>query len=405
MHDSPRPAPSEPSFPVEVSVIMPCLNEEDTVGACVEQAMRAFRESGIQGEVIIADNGSTDRSAEIARRCGARIERVAAPGYGNALKGGIASARGRYIVMGDADQSYDFSVLEPFIARLRSGAELVQGCRLPSGGGRVLPGAMPWSHRWIGNPMFSTLVRLWFGAPIHDVYCGYRAFSRELYDRLDLQCDGMEFAVEMVIKASLIKARIGEVAITLHPDGRKSHPPHLRTFRDGWRTLRFFLLYCPRWLFIRPGLLMMAAGLAGYGIAMPGLRIAGLRFDAHTLLFASLALILGTQAFSFGIIAKVVAAIEGILPVDARLKRLRAALTLERCLLTTGLGFLAGTALLGMAVFQWWRAGFGDLDYQSTMRWVIPGATLCTLSFQLMLTAFLLSIVEFRLKPARSQTW
>jgi len=225
---------------VEVSIVMPCLNEADTLAICIEKAQRAFTKCGVKGEVVIADNGSTDGSPEIARSMGARVVHVAAKGYGNALKGGITAARGKYVIMGDADDSYDFLEVPKFIEKLRAGFDLVQGCRLPSGGGRILPGAMPHLHRWWGNPMFSLMVRNMFWAPIQDVYCGLRGFTKDLYERLDLRSPGMEFATEMIIKSSLYNVRITEVPITLHPDGRKAHAPHLKTFRDGWRTLRFF---------------------------------------------------------------------------------------------------------------------------------------------------------------------
>ncbi|MCG8448424.1 MAG: glycosyltransferase family 2 protein, partial [Pirellulales bacterium] len=239
---------------LELSVVMPCLNEADTLATCIGKAFDAMREHGIHGEVVVADNGSTDGSIQIANELGARVVHVREKGYGNALMGGIATARGRFIIMGDADDSYDFLEIPQFVEELRKGRQLVQGCRLPSGGGTILPGAMPRLHRWWGNPMFSFMVRRMFRAPIHDVYCGLRGFTRQLYDRLDLRSTGMEFATEMIIKSSLFEVDIAEVPITLHPDGRKAHAPHLRTFRDGWRTLRFFLMYSPRWLFLVPGL-------------------------------------------------------------------------------------------------------------------------------------------------------
>src|SRR3954463_12043259 len=253
--ESASPSPIRESA-VEVSVVMPCLNEADTLDTCIAKAQRALREHGIRGEVIVADNGSTDGSQAIARRLGARIIEVAARGYGDALREGIAAARGTYVIMGDADDSYDFLELPKFIEKLRAGWDLAQGCRLPSGGGTIRPGAMPRLHRWLGNPVFSMMVRRMFWAPVHDVYCGLRGFRKDLFDRLDLRSPGMEFAPEMVIKSSLQNARIAEVPITLHPDGRRAHAPHLRTFRDGWRTLRFFLMYSPRWLFLYPGLVL-----------------------------------------------------------------------------------------------------------------------------------------------------
>jgi glycosyltransferase involved in cell wall biosynthesis len=239
---------------VELSVVMPCLNESDTIGICVEKAIRAMREAGIDGEVVVADNGSTDNSKRIASSLGARTVDVRERGYGSALMGGIEASRGKFILMGDCDDSYDFLEIPAFVSQLRNGFDLVQGCRLPRGGGRVLPGAMPFLHRWIGNPILSWLVRRMFRIPIHDVYCGMRGFTPELYRRLDLRSPGMEFATEMIIKSGLHGASMTQVPITLHPDGRKVHGPHLRTFRDGWRTLRLFLVFSPRWTFFRQGL-------------------------------------------------------------------------------------------------------------------------------------------------------
>jgi glycosyltransferase involved in cell wall biosynthesis len=286
---------------------MPCLNEADTLALCINKAQQALRESGVAGEIIVADNGSADGSQKIAGGLGARVVDVDVKGYGSALMGGIAAARGRYVVMGDADDSYDFREIPGFLAKLREGYDLVQGCRLPAGGGRVMPGAMPFLHRWWGNPMFSWLARGWFRAPVQDVYCGLRGFSRAHYEQLGQRCTGMEFATEMIIKTSLLGARIGEVPITLHVDGRKAHAPHLRTFRDGWRTLRFFMLYSPRWLFLVPGALLILLGIAGYGIALPRAHIGRVVFDVHTLLFASLGIIGGYQSVFFALFTKVFA--------------------------------------------------------------------------------------------------
>ncbi len=379
--------------PVEVSIVMPCLNEADTLEACLGKARRALEAHGIRGEVIVADNGSTDRSPEIATGMGARLVRVVAKGYGNALMGGIAAAAGRYVIMGDADDSYDFLETPRFVEKLREGYELVQGCRLPSGGGTLMPGAMPLLHRVLGNPMFSAMARSWFGAPIHDVYCGLRGFTKELYDRLDQRCTGMEFASEMIIKASLRGARIAEVPITLHRDGRQAHAPHLRTFRDGWRTLRFFLMYSPRWLFLAPGALLILLGLLGYAVAMPGVTAMGVTFDAHTLLFASLAIICGYQSLLFAVFTKAFAMTEGLVPPDTRVARFLEIVNLERGLVASIVSMLVGLVLLVGAVNQWRQAGFGHLDYAHTMRWVIPGVTLTALGFQTFLSSFFLSIL------------
>jgi len=381
---------------IEVSVVMPCLNEADTLRVCIEKAQRALRDNDIAGEIIIADNGSSDDSAFIALSMGARLVSVTEKGYGHALMGGIAAARGKFIIMGDADDSYDFLEIPRFVDELRSGAELVQGCRLPSGGGRVMPGAMPLSHRWLGNPLFSFLVRRMFSSRMNDVYCGLRGFTKEFYDRLDQRCTGMEFATEMIIKAALHRARTAEVPITLWPDGRKTHPPHLRTLRDGWRTLRFYLTYSPRWLFLYPGLISAALGLIGYGIAMPGLTIGGVAFDAHTLLFASLAILLGYQSILFGVLTKLFPVGEGLLPEDPRLKRFFKRVDLEQGLLVGAAGLGFGALLLLGALNQWRFTGFGHLDYAHTMRWVIPGVTLTVLGFQTVLNSFFASILRMR---------
>jgi glycosyltransferase involved in cell wall biosynthesis len=310
--------------------------------------------------------------------------------------GGIAAARGKYIIMGDADDSYDFGEISKFVEKLREGFDLVQGCRLPSGGGKVMPGAMPFLHRWWGNPMFSFLVRHMYLAPIHDVYCGLRGFTRELFDRLDLRCTGMEFATEMIIKCNLYGEKIVEVPVTLYPDGRKSHTPHLRTFRDGWRTLRFFLIYSPKWLFLHPGIFLIFLGLVGYGLALPGVTIRGVTFDAHTLLFASLSILVGFQSILFAIFAKTFAIGEGLLPEDRRITQFFKVINLERGLTIGASGFLIGLVLL-MAAFNQWRVNeFGHLDYAHTMRWAIPGATLTALGVQTIFSSFFTSLLGMR---------
>jgi len=375
---------------------MPCLDEADTLASCIEKAHAALREAGIAGEVVVADNGSRDGSQQIAVRCGARLVEVEPRGYGHALMAGIGAARGRFVIMGDADDSYDFGELPRFVARLREGYELVQGCRLAGGGGTIRPGAMPFLHRALGNPLFSALARRWFRAPIHDVYCGLRGFTRSLYERLDQRCTGMEFATEMIIKASLYGARIAEVPITLYRDGRQAHPPHLRTFRDGWRTLRFFLMFSPRWLFLAPGFLLLALGALGYALALPGVSARGVTFDAHTLLFASLAVICGYQSLLFALFTKTFAVSEGLMPPDPRVSRVLELVSLEKGLLVGALAMLLGLGLLAGAVEQWRAVHFGNLDYAHTMRWVIPGVTLTALGFQTLLSSFFLGVLSLK---------
>ncbi len=378
---------------LELSVVIPCLNEAQTIAGCVHKAQASIRDNGIAGEVIVADNGSSDESPEIAERLGARVVRVAARGYGNALMGGIKAARGKFVIMGDADGSYDFEAIPVFIAKLREGFDLVQGCRLRSGGGTITPGAMPMLHQRFGNPFFSFVAKRWFNSEIHDVYCGLRGFTKAHFERLEQRCTGMEFATEMILKSCLFGAKIAEVPITLYPDGR-TRAPHLRTFRDGWRTLRLFLVCSPRQLFLVPGAILIALGLLAYLLAMPGFRLGTVRFDAHTLLFGSLAMLCGYQAIFFGIFAKTIAAREGILPEDRYVRRILASVTLEVGLIVATAAMLFGVSLLLIAFNQWRLAHFGNLQYAHTMRLVVPGLTLTALGFQTILSAFLLSILD-----------
>jgi glycosyltransferase involved in cell wall biosynthesis len=380
---------------VELSVVLPCLNEADTIATCVEKARRAMEAAHIEGEVIVADNGSVDGSQQLAREQGASVIDVAEKGYGNALRGGIAAARGRYILMADADDSYDLRELPKFIEKLREGHELVQGCRLPAGGGTIADGAMPPLHRWWGNPMFSWIARRWFKTSIDDIYCGMRAFSKDLYDRLHLRCTGMEFATEMIIKATRYEAKITQVPITLHADGRKAHRPHLRTFRDGWRTLRFFLMVSPRWLFLEPGRLLIALGLVGYTLALPGLRIGGVHFSSSTLVVSTLLLLCGYHAILFAIAMKTFAISQGIVPRDERIDWLLRQWTLERAIIVGGALAIIGMTLIGVAFNSWVHASFGDLDYERTMRWVVPGCALTALGFETILAGFFLGVLEF----------
>jgi glycosyltransferase involved in cell wall biosynthesis len=383
---------------IEVSVVLPCLNEEDTLELCISKARQAFEAGAIAGEIIVADNGSTDRSVAIANRLGARVVSVEEPGYGSALMGGIAAARGKFVIMGDADDSYDFLEIPRFVEKLREGYDLVQGCRFPSGGGRIEKGAMPFSHQWLGNPILSLLVRRWFGAPVHDVYCGLRGFTRTMFENLDLRCRGMEFATEMIIKASLHGKRMTEVPITLHPDGRKTHAPHLKTVRDGWRTIRFFLVCSPGRLFMVPGIFLVLLGMLGYAVAMPGLQLAGVTFDAHTLVVSSLAILLGYQAVVFAVCARTFSVNEGLIPDDRVHHAFVEVMNLEKGLLLGVILALAGCVLILVAVNQWRLTGFGGLDYGVTMRWVVPGVTLTALGFQTMLSSFMVAILKMHRK-------
>ncbi|HEX8524629.1 MAG TPA: glycosyltransferase family 2 protein [Tepidisphaeraceae bacterium] len=379
----------------EISVVLPCLNEADTLGRCIQKAYRAFALNDIHGEVVVADNGSTDDSVKIAHQAGARVVHVEERGYGSALQAGIEAARGKFILMADADDSYDLLATPEFLAKLRDGYELVQGCRLPRGGGTINDGAMPLLHRYAGNPTLSAIARWWFKTPVTDIYCGMRGFTRELYDRLGLRCTGMEFATEMIIKASRYAARFAEVPITLHRDGRVSHPPHLNTWRDGWRTLRFFLMVSPRWLFLEPGRVLVALGLVLYGLALPGLRVRGIHFSSHTLVIGTLMLLCGYQAVLFAIGVKALAMMQGVMPRDRRIDRILEKVTIERGIVAGAVTMALGMVLLVAAVVRWRETHFGDLDYESTMRLVIPGAALVAIGFQTVLAGFLFGILSF----------
>jgi glycosyltransferase involved in cell wall biosynthesis len=380
---------------LELSVVIPCLDEADTVGACVLKALDAIAKLGIPAEVIVADNGSRDQSIQIAEELGARVVHVEERGYGAALMGGIESAKGRFIIMGDADDSYDFGQLPRFYERLLEGADLVQGCRLASGGGMVLPGAMPLLHRF-GNPALSWLVRRMFKAPVHDVYCGMRGFRRDLYTRLDQRCTGMEFATEMIIKSTLFGARISEIPIVLHPDGRRSHRPHLRTFRDGWKTLRFFLLQSPRWLFLAPAFAMAMIALLGYAMVYSPFKVANIAWDAHTLLVATLSALVAVQVASCGVLARVFAGFEGLLPLDERIEKISHSITLERCLMLSAALIVTGAGVIFWQANRWVSGGFGTLEYSQTMRFIIPAVGAIAMGVQIASSSFLLSVLRLR---------
>lgn len=378
---------------LEVSVVMPCLNESQTLRSCIEKAQSALREQGIAGEVVVADNGSTDGSQQIAEKAGARVVHVVAKGYGAALRGGIEAARGRFVIMGDADDSYDFGHAPRFVAKLREGYDLVMGNRFKGG---IQPRAMPALHRYLGNPVLSRLGRIFFKAPCADFHCGLRAFTKAAYHRMDLRTTGMEFASEMVVKSSLLGLRIAEVPTTLVPDGR-GRPPHLRTWRDGWRHLRFLLLYSPRWLFLYPGTLLMAIGILAGAWLLPGpRRIGSVVFDFHSLLYASLGIFLGFQCIAFAFFTKIFAISEGLLPADPRLDKIFRYVTLE-------VGLAVGTALvlLGLgasvyAVHSWEIRHFGGLNPQETMRVVVPATLALGLGTQIVFSSFFLSVLGMR---------
>jgi glycosyltransferase involved in cell wall biosynthesis len=381
---------------VELSVVMPCLNEAETLASCIAKAQTGIQRAGVRGEIVIADNGSADGSQAIAEKSGARVVPVKERGYGSALRGGIRAAAGKWIVMGDADDSYDFSELNGFVAKLREGFELVMGCRLPSGGGRIMPDAMPLKNRWLGNPTLSFIGRLFFKCPAHDFHCGLRAFTRAGFEKMDLQTTGMEFASEMVIKSTLKQLRIAEVPITLYKDGR-SRPPHLKPWRDGWRHLRFMLLYSPRWLFLVPGLLLAAIGLVmSATLSLHNLRIRGVAFDVGTLAVACMMVVIGFQLVAFAVYTKVFAIAEGLLPDDPRLARLFKVFTLEKGLVAGVIVLLCGLALLVRAVWIWREAGYGMLSPEENLRRLIPAATLVILGIQGVFASFFMSVLGLK---------
>jgi hypothetical protein len=369
---------------------MPCLNEAETLATCIRKARACLAREGLTGEVLIADNGSTDGSREIAAQEGARVVPVADKGYGAALQGGIAAAHGRYIVMADADDSYDFEGFGPFVAKLREGHDLVMGNRFRGG---IAPGAMPPLHRYLGNPVLTTIGRVLFRSPVGDFHCGLRAFDRDAIRALDLHTTGMEFASEMVVKATLNRLRIAEVPTTLSPDGR-SRPPHLRSWRDGWRHLRFLLLYSPRWLFLFPGIAMTVLGLAGMAWLASGPRTLGATtFGIHTLLYAAVAAIIGVQTVGFAVFSKIYAIKAGLLPADARLDYVLDRLPLERGLIVGGLIALLGLAGAIGAVLRWEDAAFGPMDPESLMRLAIPSAAALAIGASVMFMSFFLGLL------------
>lgn len=385
--------PSRQAEPIELSVVMPCLNEAETLEACICKAYEAIRQANVVAEVIVADNGSEDGSIEIAERLGARVVHVKSRGYGNALKGGIGAARGEYILMGDADDSYDFGHLPRFLEKLRDGADLVMGNRFRGG---IRKDAMPMLHRYFGNPALSRLGRLFFRSQVGDFYCGLRGFRKDAYKRMGLRTTGMEFATEMVVKATLLHFRIAEVPTTLSPDGR-SRSPHLRTWRDGWRTLRFFLLYSPRWLFLYPGLALMLAGtLIGLWLLPAPRTIGRVVFDVHTMLYAAAFVLLGFQSIAFAIFTKFFAISEGLLPADPTIERVCRYVTLETGLALGTFITLAGLSTSLYAVTSWSSVHFGPLDYSHTMRLVIPAALCLMLGVQTIFASFFMSVLGLR---------
>jgi len=391
--DDPRSADApgdDSSSSVELSVVLPCLDEAETLGICIEKIQSYLSESGVAGEVVVADNGSQDGSQQIARDLGARVVDVPVKGYGSALRGGIEAARGMYIIMGDADDSYDFLKLHDFVRELRAGNDLVMGNRFLGG---VMPGAMPWLHRWIGNPLLTAIGRVFFRSPMGDFHCGLRGFRKDAFQKMKLRSTGMEFASEMVIRSTLLGLKMAEVPIILHPDGR-TRPPHLRTWRDGWRHLRFMLLFSPRWLFLAPGVAMFISGLIVSAILInSSVVIGGVEFDIQTLYAASLLCLLGYQLVVFAMFTKAFAVTEGFHPPPSYYSWIFNYIRLETGVVAGAVTALAGFTMLWMAVQGWSEVDFGGLDPRETMRQVVPGGMLIMLGVQTIYSSFFMSIL------------
>ena len=378
---------------LELSIVMPCLNEVRTLETCIRKAQRFLDRSGIRGEIVIGDNGSADGSQALAFSLGARVVHVDARGYGAALKGAISAARGTFVIMGDSDDSYDFERLDGFVEQLRAGHDLVMGNRFRGG---IAPGAMPALHRFLGNPVLTGIGRLFFKSPCRDFHCGLRGFRRSAVLDLDLRTPGMEFASEMVVKATLKGLRVTEVPTTLRKDGR-DRPPHLRSFRDGWRHLRFLLLFCPRWLFLAPGAALMAASLGLMATLLPGpVTVGGIELDVHSLLVANAGALVGAQLILFFLLAKQFAADEGIIPSGRRFDAVRRSITLEGALVAGGALLLLGLGGITTAALQWGAVDFGQLEYQTTMRLVIPSTGAMTLGLEILFVGFLSSLLDLR---------
>jgi glycosyltransferase involved in cell wall biosynthesis len=381
----------------QLTILMPCLNEAETLARCIEKAKLGLQRSGVRGEILIADNGSTDGSQAIAEKTGARLIPVKANGYGSALTGGVHAAAGEWIIMGDADDSYDFSDINGFVKKFQAGDELIMGCRLPIGGGTISPGAMPWKNRWIGNPVLSFIGRLFFKCPAHDFHAGLRGFTKTAFEKMDLQTTGMEFASEMVIKSTFKGLKISEVPITLHKDGR-SRPPHLKPWRDGWRHLRFMLLFSPRWLFLMPGLLLSGLGIIfATMLSFGNFKIGHIEFNVGTLIVSSMTIIVGFQIVAFAFFTKVFAIAEGLLPEDPKLTRVFKIFTLEKGLVFGLLILLGGIVLFARSVWIWQQVNYGVLpSMEENLRRLIPATTLVVLGIQGIFSSFFMSTLGLK---------
>ena len=382
---------------VELSIVLPCLNEAETLARCIESARLGIQRAGVRDEIIVADNGSTDGSQAIAGQYGARVVAVPEKGYGSALRGGILAASGRWILMGDADDSYDFSEADRFVKKFGEGFELVMGCRLPAGGGTILPGAMPWKNRWLGNPVLSFIGRFFFKCPAHDFHSGLRGFTKAAFEKMDLQTTGMEFASEMVIKSTLKGLKISEVPVTLRPDGR-SRPPHLKPWRDGWRHLRFMLLFSPRWLFLVPGIFLSLLGIVfASRLSFGNFQIGGVLFNVGTLAVACMTTTIGFQLVAFAFFVKVFAIAEGLLPDDPKFSRVFKFFNLEKGILLGLAVLLAGGFLLARSVWIWKQANYGMLpSTEENLRRLIPAAMLIVLGIQTIFSSFFMSALGLK---------
>lgn len=377
----------------ELSVVMPCLNEAETLATCIKKAQGFFEREQVNGEVVIADNGSTDGSQEIARNLNARVVDVAEKGYGNALIGGITAANGTYVMMGDADDSYDFSNMMPYLLKLREGYDLVMGNRFKGG---IEKGAMPFLHKYLGNPVLSFIGRLFFNSKIGDFHCGLRGFSKEAFTRMELKTTGMEFASEMIVKASLKDMKIAEVPTTLSPDGR-SRPPHLNTWRDGWRHLRFLVLYSPKWLFYYPGFILFFLGfIASAVLVYNPVTIGSVTFDVHTLLFTAVSLLIGFQFIVFYGLTKVFTVENGLLPKSKNYDRQFQFINLEKGLIVGAVLIIVGVVLSILAYNYWHDLNFGDITNSNTLRIVIPAVTTMLLGVQVILFSLFFSILGLK---------
>ena len=379
---------------VQLSVIMPCLNEAETLGICIDKAMKWIKDNNVAGEVVIGDNGSTDGSQAIATSKGARVIAVPQKGYGSALMGAIKASKGKYVIMADSDDSYDFSNLTPFYEKLTAGYDLVMGNRFKGG---IKPGAMPFLHRYLGNPVLSFIGRLFFNCPAGDFHCGLRGFRQDIVQVLDLRTTGMEFASEMVVKATIFGLKIAEVPTTLSPDGR-SRPPHLRTWRDGWRHLRFLLIYSPRWLFLYPGLILMVIGvlLGALIITGPVEILNNVKLDTNTLIYAGVSIIIGFQSVCFGLFSRVYAVDVGFLPKKDVYNKWFNYLSLEAGLICGLLIILSGFAGTFYSLYLWHKANFGQMNYPAILRIVIPSAVAVIIGFQVVLSSFFLSVLMIK---------